>query len=68
MEVATGPGMSPLAIVPPMSISLRILLLSLLGVGVAIVGFFLGTSLYELDRSISAHGVATLLPWFLRPL
>ncbi|MBV8165641.1 MAG: hypothetical protein JO021_02535 [Alphaproteobacteria bacterium] len=51
-----------------MSTSLRFLLLSLLGVGVAIVGFFLGISLYELDRSITQHGLTALVPWFLRAL
>ena len=48
--------------------SLQILLVAVLGIGVAVVGFFLGTSLYELDRSISTNGVASLVPWFLRAL
>ena len=60
--------MTPQAAVSPMTTSLRFLLLSLLGVGVAIVGFFLGISLYELDRSITAHGLTALVPWFLRAL
>jgi hypothetical protein len=47
---------------------LSILLMTLLGVGIAVIGFFLGTSLYELDRAISADGFAALVPWFLRGL
>lgn len=47
---------------------MRILLLMLMGAGVAVVGFALGASLYELDRTITANGFAALVPWFLRAL
>lgn len=48
--------------------NLRILVLAVLAVAIAVIGFLLGTSLYELDRSISANGLAALMPWFLREL
>jgi hypothetical protein len=59
--------MTPQAVLP-MILSLRIVLLAALGIGVAVVGFLLGTSLYELDRSITQHGLQALVPWFLRAL
>jgi hypothetical protein len=46
----------------------RILLLTMLGAGVAVVGFCLGISLYELDRTVTTEGFAALVPWFLRAL
>jgi hypothetical protein len=44
----------------------RILFLSVAGVGVAIVGFLLGATLYEIDHALTVNGVDALVPWFLR--